>query len=199
MAEIVEGMMAGIEPAFQAGDASPFVEQHDRVAVLRDLILEYLQEVARSELTDEEADEHARLVAATVEIESLSGVIAMDLAPLTESIPASGITPSEQTVELLTGVLDATIQVTGLALRSLVESDERAAQQVLAFRTEVDRLGGEMLRQQAARLAEDDPDRLQKHRVQVDLLDKLRRVFSLAEHMAVSVLPRGALAGHLGG
>lgn len=52
-------------------------------------------------------------------------------------------------------------------------------------------------RQQAARLAKDDPDRLLKHRVKLEILDKLRRVYSVAEHMAISVLPRGVLAGEL--
>jgi hypothetical protein len=50
---------------------------------------------------------------------------------------------------------------------------------------------------QAARLAQDDPERLRKHRVQVDILDKLHRVYSVAEHMAISVLPRAVLAGEL--
>ena len=52
-------------------------------------------------------------------------------------------------------------------------------------------------RQQAARLAKDDPDRLLKHRVKLEILDKLRRVYSVAEHMAISVLPRGVLAGEV--
>ena len=51
--------------------------------------------------------------------------------------------------------------------------------------------------QQAARLAEDDPQRLLQHRLQVDVLDKLRRIYGVAEHMAVTMLPRGALAGEL--
>ena len=40
-------------------------------------------------------------------------------------------------------------------------------------------------------------DRLLKHRVQVDLLDKMSRLFTLSEHMAISVLPRSILAGEL--
>jgi hypothetical protein len=45
-------------------------------------------------------------------------------------------------------------------------------------------------RQQSARLAQDDPDRLLKHRVQFELIDKLRRVHGVAEHMAGLALPR---------
>ncbi|MGD1968396.1 MAG: hypothetical protein PVI32_05450, partial [Desulfobacterales bacterium] len=57
--------------------------------------------------------------------------------------------------------------------------------------------GNELLMRQAARLAKDDPQRLLKHRLQVDLLDKMRRIYGMAERMAISVLPRGVLAGEL--
>jgi hypothetical protein len=33
--------------------------------------------------------------------------------------------------------------------------------------------------------------------VQLEILDKLQRIYSVAEHMAISVLPRSALAGAL--
>ena len=54
-----------------------------------------------------------------------------------------------------------------------------------------------LLQQQAARLTQDDPQRLLKHRLQVDVLDKIRRIYGVAEHMAISILPRGLLAGEL--
>lgn len=46
-------------------------------------------------------------------------------------------------------------------------------------------------------LAQDDPDRLRKHHVQINILDKLQRIYRISEHMAISVLPRGVLAGEL--
>ena len=33
--------------------------------------------------------------------------------------------------------------------------------------------------------------------VQIEILDKLQRIYSIAEHMAISVLPKGVLAGEL--
>jgi hypothetical protein len=68
---------------------------------------------------------------------------------------------------------------------------------VLANRGAVLEIAAELNRLQSARLAQDDPDRLLKHRVQFEMLDKLRRIYNLAEHMAISTLPRGALAGEL--
>jgi phosphate:Na+ symporter len=199
MAELVETMLERVQAAFGAGDASALSRTHDRVVVLRDTVLVYLQHVGRGELADAEADEHARLVAAAGEIEGMSGAIAHELAPLAETFRELGVEPSEETRALLVQVLETTREAARSGLRAVVEKDERAAQAVVASRAEVHRLGSELLRQQAARLAEDDPERLRKHRVQVDVMDKLRRVHGVAEHMAVSVLPRGVLAGELSG
>jgi Na+/phosphate symporter len=165
--------------------------------VLRDAVLGYLQRVGRGQLSDVESDEHARLVAATGDIESMSVAISRELAPLARVLKESGITPSDETRALLERLFETIREASQSALTALVDSDERAAQAVVARRDAVWNLASELHRQQAARLAQDDPERLLKHRVQVDILDKLHRVYSVAEHMAISVLPRGVLAAEL--
>ena len=197
MAELTEGMLERVEAAFIAKDLSELSQQNDQIVVLRDAVLEYLQHVGRGELTDAEADEHARLVAATGDIENMSAAISRELAPLAKTLKESGITPSEETKALLARLLGTVREAAQSALKGLVDRDERAAQAVIASRNAVWDLTADLHRQLAARLAEDDPERLRKHRVQVDLLDKLNRVFNVAEHMAISVVPRGVLAGEL--
>ncbi len=83
------------------------------------------------------------------------------------------------------------------ALQALIEGDQQAARTVVASRAAILELTSELHRQQAARLAQDDPDRLLKHRVQIEMLDRLNRIYGIADHMAISVLPRSVLAGAL--
>jgi phosphate:Na+ symporter len=197
MGELTEGMLAKVRSAFAARDLSELSRQHDQVVALREVVLAYLQQVGRAELSDAEADEQARLVAATVEIENMSAAIGRELAPLAQTLKQADITPSEETTALLERLFQAIQESAHSALRALLESDERAAQAVVSSRDAILALTSELHRTQAARLAGDDPDRLLKHRVQVEILDKLRRVYSVAEHMALSVLPRSALVGEL--
>jgi hypothetical protein len=82
-------------------------------------------------------------------------------------------------------------------LHAVVERDQQAAQTVVAARGAILALSADLQRLQALRLAEDDPNRLAKHRVQIEILDRLRRVYGVSEHMALSVLPRSVLAGEL--
>jgi phosphate:Na+ symporter len=197
MGVLTEGMLAKVRSALESRDLSELSQQHDQVVVLREAVLAYLQHVGRAELSDAEADEHARLVAATGEIENMSAAISRELAPLAQTLKEANTTPSKETTELLERLFQ-TIQASAhSALLALVEKDERAAQTVVASRDAILELTSEFLRQQAVRLAGDDPDRLLKHRVQLEILDRLRRLYSVAEHMAISVLPRSVLAGEL--
>jgi phosphate:Na+ symporter len=197
MGELTEGMLAKVRSALESRDLSELSQQHDQIVVLREAVLAYLQLVGRAELSDAEADEHARLVAATGEIENMSAAISRELTPLAQTLKEANTTPSKETTELLERLFQ-TIQASAhSALLALVEKDERAAQTVVASRDAILELTSEFLRQQAVRLAGDDPDRLLKHRVQLEILDRLRRLYSVAEHMAISVLPRSVLAGEL--
>ncbi|MBW2515500.1 MAG: Na/Pi cotransporter family protein [Deltaproteobacteria bacterium] len=197
MAERVDQMLTDVPAAFQKRNFREITQNHDQVVVLREAILKYLQHVGRENLTDVESDELSQLVSATSEIESISTVIGRELAPISDAFRDKGLTVSEATGALLVQLYEATREAARAGLRAIVDKDERAAQGVVARRDKLWALGNTLLQQQAARLAKDDPQRLLKHRVQVDLLDKMRRIYGVAEHMAISVLPRGVLAGEL--
>jgi phosphate:Na+ symporter len=197
MSQITNNMLARVKPAFAARDLGELTQQFDQVVVLREAVLVYLQQIGRSELSDDEAEEHARLVAATGEIEIMSAAISRELAPPAQALKAAEIAPSTETMELLDRLLHTIQETAQSALRALVERDEQAAQTVVAKRIAILDLSADLQRQQAARLTQDDPNRLLKHRVQLELLDKLRRIYSVSEHMAISVLPRSVLAGEV--
>ena len=190
MAELIEGMLAKVRPAVSSGDLGELSQQHEQVVVLREAVFRYLQHVGRAEFSDAEADEHARLVAAIGEIETMSAAISRELVPLAQDLAETNVTPSRETADLMARLF-ATIQASAqAALRALVAQDEAAARKVVASRDAILELTSGFYRLQAGRLATDDPDRLVKHRVQLEMLDRLRRLYSVAEHMAVSVLPR---------
>jgi phosphate:Na+ symporter len=197
MGELTEAMLARVKSAFIARDFSELSQKYDEVVVLRDAVLAYLQRVGRCELSDAESDEHARLVAATGDIENLAGAISRELAPLAKAREEANIVPSAETAALLKRLFETIQEAAHSALRALIEGDERAARTVIASRAAILELSSELHRQQAARLAQDDPDRLLKHRIQIEMLDRLRRIYGIADHMAISVLPRSVLAGEL--
>ena len=197
MAELTEGMFAQAKSAFEAGAPCELTRQADQVLVLREAVLDYLTHIGRSELSDAESAEYVRLVAATGEIDAMSTAIARELAPLARAVEDADLAPSQETAELLRRLLQTIQETAHAALRALVESDERAAQTVVATRAAILDLTAELQRVQASRLAQDDPQRLIKHRLQLEIVDRLRRIHGVAEDMALSVLPRSVLVAEL--
>ncbi|MFO1311841.1 MAG: Na/Pi cotransporter family protein [Burkholderiales bacterium] len=197
MSRITDEMLAKVSSRSEAMNLGGLAQQFDQVVVLREAVLVYLQHIGRSELSDGEAEEHARLVAATGEIESMSAAISRELAPLAQDLYAAESAASKGSTDLLHRLLQTVREAAQVALRALVERDQQAAQAVVAKRIEILDLSANLQRQQAARLAEDDPNRLAMLRVQLETMDKLRRIYSVSEHMAISVLPRSVLVGEL--
>jgi len=197
MAELTDGMLAKVKSAFETGDPCELSQQGDQVLVLREAVLDYLTHIGRSELSDSEAAEYVRLVAATGEIEAMSTAISRELAPLVRVLKEADITPSKDTAALLERLLQTIQESAQSGLRALVESDEQAAQSVVAKRGAILDLTSDLQRLQASRLAQDDPKRLIKHRLQLEIVDRLRRIHGVAEDMALSVLPRSVLVGEL--
>lgn len=197
MGQIANDMLATVSSPSEATILSDLAQQFDQVVVLREAMLVYLQHIGRSELSDDEAEEHARLVAATGEIESMSAAIGRELAPLAQDLEAAESAPSKETTDLLHRLLQTVREAAQFAMRALVETDQQAAQVVVAKRIEILDLSAALQRQQAASLAQYDPNRLTMLRVQLEMVDKLRRIYGVSEHMAISVLPRSVLVGEL--
>jgi len=197
MAELTNEMLAKVSAAFSTGDPCELSQRGDQVLVLREAVLDYLTHIGRSELSDTDAAEYVRLVAATGEIETMSTAIGRDLAPLVRALKEADITPSQETAALLQRLLQTIQETARSGLRALVDSDEQAAQSVVAKRGAILDLAADLQRLQASRLAQDDPQRLVKHRLQLEIVDRLRRIHGVAEDMALSVLPRSVLVGEL--
>ena len=197
MAELTNGLLAKVTSAVETGDPCELSQQGDQVLVLRDAVLRYLTHIGRNGLSDSEAAEYVRLVAAAGEIEAMSKAISRDLAPRVRALKDADITPSNDTAALLERLLQTIRESAQSGLRALVERDEKAAQSVVVKRGVILELTAGLQRLQASRLAQDDPKRLVKHRLQLEIVDGLRRIHGVAEDMALSVLPHSVLVGEL--
>ncbi len=199
MADCIREMTEQVIPAFEKRDPRELSRLHDSVVVLRSEIIAYLQLIVRQNLTDEESEEHGRLAYAVAVVESLSSTISQELGPLARTTGGPDPMVSETTGEMLRELYMIVKEVSQKALTAIVENNERLAQDVMTQREEGRELGAKLLSQQAERLAQDDPERLNKHRTAVDLLNILQRISSASEHLALMVLPPPVIAGELAG
>ena len=131
----------------------------------------------------------------TEDLESLADVIETDLASLgREAVQADEIEPSE-TIRALMRQLHAQLLTTlQTAVESITENDPVKAQEVLAIKDDIQQAIDEALQHQSTRIVPRDTARLTGLRIEMEVLDKLERIYRLCRRIAKTALPTSLLA-----
>jgi phosphate:Na+ symporter len=198
MGEIITGMLAATRAGFLRRDRERLEavqKMDDQVDVLHVAILDYLSEVRQEVLTDEQSAEFQALMSATVNLESLADVLESELVQLGREYLEHDIQPSETARMLLRNLAERVEEAVADTIHAIRESDENAAANVLGLKDEIRRLADEALAQQAERLAVRDTAHLATVRLEMELLDKLRRIYTLAKRVARDFVPGEVASG----
>jgi len=192
MGEIITEMLARLDEGFLQRDRHKLEEvtmMDDKVDILNDAILEYLSEIRQHALTDRQSAEFQSLMGATINLESLADIIETDLSAIGRDYVDSDMQPSETTRLLLRELGDKVVLAVGTLVRAIRENDENAAAEVIALKDDIRRLSDAALERQAERIALREPRHLELVQVEMELLEHLRRIYTLAKRVAREFVP----------
>ena len=190
MGEIINKMFAGLRDAVDKRDREGCIDvlkMDDQVDILHDAILEYLSEIHVEPLTDRQSDEFQSLMSATINLENLADVIETELVEVAIEFIERKSDPDQTTLLLLGGLADRVQDSVAECIRAVRESDEKAAEDVISRKADIGRLAAEFLDHQARRIG--SGDQLELVRLEIGLLEKLRRVYTLSKRVAKEMVP----------
>ena len=101
---------------------------------------------------------------------------------------------SDQTKAVLSEIHAAVLRSVDAAVQSVAQGSEIAAQTVTSMKNEITRLVESAELHEAKRLVAEEPKRLPAYTIEVDLIEKLRRIYYFSKRMAKTVTPRDKLA-----
>jgi len=190
MGDKVNDMLAGIMPAIFAGDSSALTrirEMDEKVDALQAQIIVYLGKISRLELTEEQNAEFFRLMEAVNNLENIGDLIETNLVDLGRDRIAQRVAISRPTRELLSGFHSVVTQAVDAAVRAVSENDGGAAAAVTGMKGEITRIAGSAAVHQAKRLVADEPHRVEAYTIEMDIAEKLQRIYYFAKRMAKTV------------
>ena len=79
-----------------------------------------------------------------------------------------------------------------MALNAVMEKDEEAARGVLGMKDYIGMLVQSADRHQAQRLVADEPNRLEAYAMEIDVIEKLKRIYYFSKRMAKASLLEAA-------
>ena len=99
------------------------------------------------------------------------------------------ITPSETATELLRQMYDPVERSLDAAVRAIRDADPTAAQEVLALRSDVNSRMERFIQHQAGRLSTGDPKRPTIFQIEMQVMDGLKRIYTLSKRIARVTMP----------
>jgi phosphate:Na+ symporter len=198
MGDRVKEMLEGIMTAVINGDRmmlKNIAKIDDEVDILHGHIVTYLGRISQKALTEEQTRVLVNLMAATNDLENIGDIIETDLVYLGNEGIDEQVSISEETRELLRKLHHVVSITAELAIDAVMENDERAAQEVIAMKADINRLMDSAAMHESKRLVAEEPNRLAAYTLEIDIIEKLKRIYYFSKRMAKAVMPE-ELSGH---
>ena len=190
MGDRVQEMLARILPAIIAGNRDSLAEvkaMDDAVDSLNAQIIDYLGKISRLTLTAAQTADLIRLMSAVNDLENIGDVIETNLVVLGNERIAQGLSISQPTREVLNGFHRAVTKSVGGAVQAVSQKNLLAAQTVMDMKQEINRIADSAALHQARRLVAAEPKRIPAYTIEMDIMEKLKRIYYFAKRMAKSV------------
>ncbi|MBK1718587.1 Na/Pi cotransporter family protein [Thiocystis violacea] len=192
MGDSVQRMMLRIMPAILTGNRQTLrdIELMDNdVDSLHAEIVTYLGRISRLVLTERQTRELMRLLEAVNDLENIGDLIETNLVVLGRERIDQGVSISQPTREVLLGFHQAVTRALAAALQAVAQNNEIAARSVTTMKREITAIADSAAAHEARRLVAEEPNRIPAYTLEIDIIEKLQRIYYFAKRMAKTVEP----------
>ncbi|MCU7959609.1 MAG: Na/Pi cotransporter family protein [gamma proteobacterium symbiont of Bathyaustriella thionipta] len=191
MGDQVQLMLQRIMPAILGGDRESLnavANLDDKVDILYEQIVDYLGQISKRSLTDQQMQDFLRLMAAVSNLENIGDVVETNMVTLGKERIEAGFSISQPTKEVLNGFQDLIKKAVDGAIQAVSQSNKAVALSVIAMKQKVNFLAESAAQHHARRLVVDEPNRIIAYTIEVDIIEKQKRIYYFAKRMAKTVL-----------
>jgi len=185
-------MLERIMPAILTGDRMSLravTRIDDEVDILHGHIVTYLGQISQRALTEKQTSELVNLMDAVNNLENIGDIVETDLAYLGNQRIEQGVSISVDTQAVLKKLHNVVMATVSLAIDAVAENDQHAAQEIIAMKSDIARLTDSAAMHETRRLVAEEPNRLAAYTVEMDVIEKLKRIYYHAKRMAKDVQP----------
>ncbi len=190
MGEHVQEMLQKIMPAILSGDRKALHDIRaidDKVDELHGQIITYLGRISGKALTEKQAGVLADLMAAANDLENIGDLIETDLTTLGLKRIKEHIAISPATQTVLKNLHSVIANATDEALLALMRGDQQSAQSIINMKQKINQLMESAAMHQSQRLVAKEPNRLAAYTIEMDIIEKLKRIFYFTKRIAKAV------------
>ena len=194
MGKRVDLMNSAMMPAVLTGSREQLQavrEMDEEIDVLYKHIVNYLATVSKLKLNESQTHKMVKLMGAVNDLEHIGDLIEVNLVDLGERRIEKGFKISGETQKVINTVHHVVSDALKAAVRAIVDEDQDFAMRVISMKTDMNRLVEQAAMHQAERLVSEDSGKFEAYSVEIDIIEKLKRIYYHAKRMAKTVVEVG--------
>jgi phosphate:Na+ symporter len=191
MGKRVDLMNTAMLPAVLTGNRESLQTVRDMVEevdVLYKHIVNYLAEVSKLTLNENQTQKLVKLMGAVNDLEHIGDLIEVNLLGLGEKRIQKGFKISEATQKVINTVHHVVSDGLKAAVRAVIDEDKDFAMRAISMKEDLNRLVEQAELHQTQRLVSEDSGKFEAYSVEVDIIEKLKRIYYHAKRMAKTVV-----------
>ncbi len=147
-------------------------------------IVTYLGQVSQGDLLSRETNTVSDYMAVANHIENIADMVETNLVEAGSGRIQHNVQMSAVTRGKLAALHEQVSWAVESSLEALASSDEELAEEVMAAKLEINRLANDAEEHLAQRLIADEPNRLETFRIEIEIIEYLKRVYYFAKRIA---------------
>lgn len=191
MGKRVDLMHSVIMPAVLTGKKESLIEvkkMYNEVDVLHKHLVNYLAKVSQLQLNGQQTVKLTNLMAAVNDLDHIGDIIEVNMVELGCRRLEKGFKISQATQKVINTLHVVVSDALKAAIRAIVEEDKEYANRVISMKEDISKLTKQAELHQAARLISKDSGKFEAYSVEVDIIDKLKRIYYHSKRIAKSVV-----------
>jgi len=192
MADRVRSMVDRSLPAVLHGDRwslEEIQEVDDEVDALHGHIVEFLGLISETRLSETSTEELIDLMGASNDLEAIGDLIETNMVDIGMARIEQGLVVSDETTLLLENFHASVLEALDLAVLALTQKNPEAAREVGRMKRRMNSLERAALAHQAERLVVDAPMRVATYRLEIEIVNTLKRVYYFSKRIARLSVP----------
>jgi len=163
----------------------------EEIDVLYKHIVNYLASVSQIKLNEHQTQEMVRLMGAVNDLENIGDVLEVNMVDLGLKRIEKGFKISAATQKVMNTLHVVVSDALKAAVRAVVEEDKDFAMRVISMKVDLNRLVEKAQWHQAERLVSEDSGKFEAYSVEVEIIEKLKRIYYYSRRMAKTVVEMG--------
>ncbi len=184
-------MHTAIMPAVLSGSKEELMavqEMDEEVDVLYKHIVNYLANVSKLNLNAAQTGKLMKLMGSANDLEHIGDVIEVNMVDLGQQRRQKGFKVSQETQKVINTVHMIVSDALKAAIRAVVDDEQEYAVRVIQMQEDMDLLIEQADKHQVQRLACEDSGKFEAYSVEIEIIEKLKRIYYHANRMAKSVI-----------